>query len=138
MYYFHLFLISSASVRSSPFLSFIVPIFGWNVPLIFPVFSERSLVLAYLLLSSISLHCSLRKAFLSLPAIPWNSAFSWGHLSLSPLLFAFLFSAICKAASDNTLPSCISLGWFYSLPPVQYYRPLSMIPQVLCLLGLIP
>ena len=31
----HLFLISSAAVRSLPFLSFIVPIFGWNVPLYF-------------------------------------------------------------------------------------------------------
>ena len=30
----HLFLIPSASVRSIPFLSLIVPIFAWNVPLI--------------------------------------------------------------------------------------------------------
>ena len=29
----HLFLISSASVKSIPFLSFIVPIFAWNVPI---------------------------------------------------------------------------------------------------------
>ena len=30
----HLFLISSASVKSMPFLSFIEPIFAWNVPLV--------------------------------------------------------------------------------------------------------
>ena len=30
----HLFLISSASVRSLPFLSFIEPIFAWNIPLV--------------------------------------------------------------------------------------------------------
>ena len=36
--FLHLFLISSASVRSLPFLSFIVPIFVWNVPLVSPVF----------------------------------------------------------------------------------------------------
>ena len=30
----HLFLISSASVRSIPFLSFIEPIFAWNTPLV--------------------------------------------------------------------------------------------------------
>ena len=30
----HLFLISSASVRSRPFVSFIEPIFAWNVPLV--------------------------------------------------------------------------------------------------------
>ena len=32
VYCFHLFLISSAFVRSIPFLSFTVPIFAWNVP----------------------------------------------------------------------------------------------------------
>ena len=43
-----------------------------------------------------------KKAFLSLHAIFWNSAFSWIHLFLSPLLFASLLSsAICKGSSDN-------------------------------------
>ena len=40
--------------------------------------------------------------FLSLLAILWNSAFKWEYLSFSPLLFAsLLFTAICKASSDN-------------------------------------
>ena len=34
VYNCHLFLISHASIRSIPFLSFIVPIFAWNVPLV--------------------------------------------------------------------------------------------------------
>ena len=34
----HLFLISSASVRSIPFLSFILPIFAWNIPLVSLIF----------------------------------------------------------------------------------------------------
>ena len=41
VYYGHLFLISSASsasVRSIPFVSFIEPIFAWNVPLVFVIF----------------------------------------------------------------------------------------------------
>ena len=38
MYSFPLFLISSASVRSIPFRSFIVPIFAWNVPLVSLIF----------------------------------------------------------------------------------------------------
>jgi len=38
----HLFLISSASVRSIPFLSFIVPIFAWNVPLVSNFLEEIS------------------------------------------------------------------------------------------------
>ena len=50
----------------------------------------------------LSLHWSLRKAFLSLLAILWNSAFKWVYLSFSPLLFtSLLFSAICKASSDS-------------------------------------
>ena len=45
---------------------------------------------------------TLKKAFLSLLAILWNSAFKWEYLSFSPLLFASLLStAICKASSDN-------------------------------------
>ena len=48
------------------------------------------------------LHWSLRKAFLSLLAILWNSAFRWVYLSFSPLRFtSLLFWAICKASSYN-------------------------------------
>ena len=58
--------------------------------------------LSILLFSSISLHWSLRKAFLSLLAILWNSAFKQIYLSFSPLLFtSLLFTAICKASSDS-------------------------------------
>ena len=43
--------------------------------------------------------CSLRKTFLSLLAILWNSVFRWLYLSFSPLLLASLvFSAIYKAS----------------------------------------
>ena len=60
VYSCHLFLISSAYVRL-PFLSFIVPIFAWNVPSISLIFLKRSLVFPILLFSSISLHWSRRK-----------------------------------------------------------------------------
>jgi len=101
VYSCHLFLISSTSVRSIPFLSFIEPIFAWNVPLVSLIFLRRSLVLPILLFSCISLHCSLRKTFFSLFAILWNSAFRWVYLSFSLLPFASLFSAICEASSVN-------------------------------------
>ena len=84
VYSCHLFLISYASVRSLPFLSFIVPILAWNIPFISPIFLKRTLILPILLFSSISLHCSFKWAFLSLLAILWNSAFSWVYLSLFP------------------------------------------------------
>ena len=95
MYSFHLFFFSSSSTRSLPFLYFVVPIFGWNVPSIFPIFLTRFLVFPHLLFPSIFMHCSLKKAFLSLLTILWNSTF--------PFLpcFSLLSSATCKASSDN-------------------------------------
>ena len=69
VYYCHFFLISSASVRSIQFLSFIVPIFAWKVPSVSPIFLKRSLVFAILLFSS--LFCTDH----------------WGRLSYLSLLF---------------------------------------------------
>ena len=101
-YFCHLFLISAASFRSMAFLSFILPIFAWNVPLVSLSFLKRSPVFPILLFYSISLHWSLRKAFFSLLAILWNSAFKLVYLPFSPLPLApLLFSPICKAFSDN-------------------------------------
>ena len=115
VYSCHLFVISSTSVRSIPFLSFIVPIFPWNIPLISLIFLKRSLVLQILMFSSVSLHWSLRKAFLSLLAVLWNSAFRCLYLSFSPLLFmSLLFTAICKASSDSYFAVCISFSWGWS------------------------
>ena len=95
-------LIFSAYVRSIQFLFFIVLIFTWNIPLVSLIFLKRSLVFPILLFSSISLHWPLRKTFLSLLAILWNSAFRYVHLSFSPLpLACLLFSAICKAFSGS-------------------------------------
>ena len=134
VYSWHLFLISSASVSAILFLSFTEPIFAWNVSLVSLIFLKRSLVFPILLFSSISLHWSLRKAILSLLAILWNSAFRQIYLSFSSLPFtSLLFSAICKASSDNHFAFCISFswGWFWSLPPVPCYIPLSIVLQAL-------
>ena len=106
------------------------------------IFLKRSLVFPILLFSSISLHWSLRKAFLSLLAILWNSAFKWVYLSFSPLLFtSLLFTAICKASSD----SHFAFLHFFFLGMVLITatctvldEPLSMVLQALCLSDLIP
>ena len=50
LYSCHLFLISYVSVRSIPFLSFIAPIFAWNVPLVSLIFLKslsHSIVFLY-------------------------------------------------------------------------------------------
>ena len=102
VYSCHLFFISSTSVRSIPFLSFTQPIFAWNIPLASVILLMGSLVFPILLFSSITLHCSRKKAFLSLLALPWNYALTWICLSLSLLPFtSLLFSAICKVSWDN-------------------------------------
>ena len=102
MYSCHLFFISFISVRSIPFLSFLLLILAWNVPLLSPIFWRKSLAFPILLFSYNSLHCTLMKAFLSLLAILWTSIFRWVYFSFSSLPFTcLLFSAICKASSDN-------------------------------------
>ena len=84
------------------FLSFFVPIFARNVPLVSLIFLKRCLVFPILFFSSISLYFSLKKAFLSLLAILWNSAFRWVYSSFFPLPFSsLLISATQKASSDN-------------------------------------
>jgi len=125
VYSCHLFLISSAFVRSILFLSFTVPMFAWYIPLVSLVFLKISLVFPILLFSSVSLHYSLREAFLSLLAILWNSAFRWLYLSFSPLPFTSLpFSAFVRPPQTIILCFCISFswGWFWSPPPVQCYK----------------
>ena len=138
VYSCYLFLISSASIKFLMFLSFIMPIFTSNIFLISPIFLKISLVFSVLLFSSISLHWSL-KAFLYHLAILWNSVVSWVYLSFCPLPFASLFSAICKASSDNHCAFLrFFLRWFWSLPPAECYKPPSIVLQALCLPDLIP
>ena len=87
VYSCQLFLISSASFRYTISIlycahlcrkySFAISNFLETISIVFPI----------LLFSSIYLHWSLRKTFLSLLAILWNSAFRWIYLSFSPLPF---------------------------------------------------
>ena len=75
------------------------------------IFLKRTLVFPIPLFSSVSLHCSCRKAFLSLLAILRDSAFSWVYLSPSPLLFASLpFSAVCGVAKSRTRQEILLLS----------------------------
>ena len=145
MYSFHLFLISSASTRSLPFLYFIVPIFGQNAPLIFGVFLKTSLEpfpFCFLLLLSIA-HwrrpsCLFQLFFGTLCLI------SCTFPSLPCFSLLFILPLFVKPPQITTFSSCflfgvfVCLGWFCLQPPVQYYRPLSIVLQVLHLLDLTP
>ena len=76
-----------------------------------------------------------------------SSLFSWTLYSvgytfpfLHCLLLLFSPQLFAKPSHTTTLPSCISfsLEWFWSLPPVQCYKPLSTVLQAVCLPDLIP
>ena len=96
----------------------------------FPVLqSQRSLVFPILLLSSIDLHWSVRKAFLPLLAILWNSAFKWVYLSFSPLSFAsLLFTTICKASSDSNFAFLHFFPHGGGLDPCLLYNVMNLHP----------
>ena len=107
VYSCHLFLISSASLRSIQLLSFIVSIFAWKFHLVSLIFLKRNLVFPTLLFSSISLHWSLRKAFLSpcyslelciLMDISFLFSFAFHFSSFHSCLQGFLRQAFCLCA----------------------------------------
>ena len=69
--------------------SFIVPFACYSVPLVSLIFLKRSLIFPILLFSSISLHCSLRKVYLSL--LFFGTLHSDGYIFPFLLCFSLLF-----------------------------------------------
>ena len=113
---------------------------AWNVPLVSLIFLKRCLVFPILLFSSVSFHWSLRKV-LSLLVILCNFSFKRVYLSFSSLPFtSLLFSAICKASSDNHFAfwNFFFLGIVLIPSPVQCYEHLSIVLQALCVSDIIP
>ena len=86
-------------------LTVLVPILAWNVHLISPVFLKRSLVFPILLFSSISLHCSFKKAFSSLSLLLPGTLHSVRFISrfLPCLLFFFFPQLFVKPPQTTTL-----------------------------------
>ena len=121
VYSCHLFLISSASVRSIPFLSFIEPIFAWNVPLVSLIFLKKSLVFP--------LYCF--PLFLCTDhwgRLSYLSLLFFGTLHSNEYIFPFLlcflllfFSQLfVRPPQTAILLFCISFswGWSWSLSPI--------------------
>ena len=110
VYSCHIFLISYASVRSIPSLSFIEPIFAWHVPLVSLILLKRSLVFPILLFSSISLHWLLRKAFLSLLASLWSSQ---NHNSIPVLYTKYMHKSSVDSGGINLQIFVLFLQWMW-------------------------
>ena len=103
VYYCHLFLISSASPRSIPFLYFIEPIFPWKVPLVSAVFLKRSLVsLSHSFVFLYFFALIAEEGFLISPCYSLKLCIQMSVSFLFSFAFAsLLFTAICKASSDS-------------------------------------
>ena len=121
VYSCHLFLISSASVRSIPYLSFIVPVFAWKIPLVSLIFLKRSLVFPNLLFSSISLHDRWRR-------LSYLFLLFFGTLHLDTCIFPFLLCFSLLFFPQLFVKASISFpcGWSWSLSPAQCHEPHSI------------
>ena len=132
---FYLFLISSVSSRSLPFMSFTVPIFGQNVPLISPVFLKRSLVftLRFFLLVLCTVHWR-RPSCLSLLFFGTLCLVGCTFPFLPCFLFLFFLHLFVKPPQITTLPSCFSFFW----GAMVLFTTSIVVLWAHCLLDLIP
>ena len=94
-------------------------------------FLERSLLFPILLFFSVSLSLSCKKLFLISSCCSLKLCIQL-HVSF-PFSFTFHFFSqlFVRPPQTVTLPSCISFSWgcFWSRPPVQYYKPPSIVLQ---------
>ena len=116
VYSCYLFLISSASVRSIPFLSFIVPIFAWNVPLVSLIFLKRSLVLPLYCFPQFLCITHLRKPYLVLYySIRCAGIICWQirNKLLPPPFIVFMRAFIYSLNKDLMDENVVSIGFVF-------------------------
>ena len=122
-------------------MPFILTIFAWNVPLVSLIFSKRSLVFPILFFPLLICIVHLR-------GLSGLSLLFFGTLHLVEYIFPYLLclslilssQLFVRPSQTTILPSCISfsLAWFWLPPPVQCYKPPSIVLQAFCLSDLIP
>ena len=98
-------------------------------------------IIPILLFSSISLHWSLRKAFLISPYYALEFFIQMGISFLFSFAFHFssFFQLFVRPPQTTILPFCTSFswGWSWLLPPVQCHEPLSIVLQSLKSIGML-
>ena len=143
MYSCHHFLISSAFVRSIPFLSFIVPIhhcmkcslgisnFLGNISslshsIVFPYFFALITEKGFLISPCYSLELCIQMGVSFLLSFAFHSSYFLSYLLSPPQTIILTF--------------CIYFSWVWawSLSPAQCHEPLSIVIHALCLSNLIP
>ena len=110
LYSCHLFLIFSAFVRSLPFLSFIEPIFAWNIPLKSSIFLKRSLSLSHSIISLYFFALFIEEGLLISPCYSLELCTQLGisFPYLPWLSFPFFPQSFIRPPQTITLPCCIS------------------------------
>ena len=141
VYSCHLFLVSSASVRSIPFLSLIKPIFAWSIPLVSLIFLKSLSSFPFYRFSVFL--CTDRWGRLScLSLLFFGTLHSNEYIFPFILFFSLLFFSqlFVRSPQAAILPFCISFswGWSWYLCPVQCHEPPTIVLQALCLSDLIP
>ena len=139
-FFVYFFFISFASVRSLPFCPSLCPslheMFN-DISNFLEMILSLSHPIVFLYIFIVHLR---RPSYLSL--LFSGTLHSIGYIFPFHPCFSFLFftQLFVKPTQTTTLPSCISfsLGWFWSLSPVQCYKSLPIVFQVLCLPDLIP
>ena len=132
VYSCHLFLISSASARPLPFLSFIVSVFAWNFSKFLKEISSLSHSVVFLYFFVLI----TEEGFLISPCYSLELCIQMDIPSFSSLpLASLLFSAIVRHLQATILTFCVSFswGWSWSLLLVQCHEPLSIVLQASCL-----
>ena len=143
VYSCHLFLISFASVRSIPFLSF-CPLWAhlcMKYSLGISDFLEEISSLAHSIVFLYFFSLISKEGFLISPCCSLKLCIQVVYLSFSPLLFSsFLSQLFVRPPHPSILPFCISIswGWSWSLSPLQCHEPLSIVYQALCVSDLDP
>ena len=123
-------LISSASVRSIPFLSFFEPIFAWNIPPDIPNFLEG---ISSLSCSTVFLYffaLITEEGFLISPCYSLELCIQMDISFLFSFAFLFFSQLYVRPPQTTILPFCISFPWSF-LPPVQSHEPPSIVLQAL-------
>ena len=95
-------------------------------------FLEKNSSLSHYIVFSISLHWLLRKAFLPLLAIFWNSAFKWIYFSFSLLLFTSLLDIYILVQFSSVTQSCLTLcnPMNHSTPSLPVHHQLQEVTQI--------
>ena len=110
VYSCYLFLISSASARSIPFLSF-MPIFAWNVPLVSLIFLKRSLVFSHSIVFLYFFVLITEEGFLISPCYSLVLCIQMGISFLSSFAFpSLLFTAIVRLPQSFCFFAFLFLG----------------------------